>query len=73
MHYGMIATGNHGYLDSLRDAQPSLNLPQLSTFSFASPHETAVIVGSPFVGQRGNLNSNPPHCGVTMLKGSSYP
>ena len=30
MHYGMIATGNHSYLDSLRDAPPSRNLRILS-------------------------------------------
>ena len=30
MHYGMIATGNHSYLDSLRDAPPSLAVTQLS-------------------------------------------
>ena len=30
MHYGVIATGNHSYLDSLRDAPPSLAVTQLS-------------------------------------------
>ena len=35
MHYGMIATGNHSYLDSLRDAPSSLNLRELSVIFFA--------------------------------------
>ena len=42
LHYGMIATGNHGYFDSLRDAPPRRALAEVSGENFAVRYQVSM-------------------------------